>query len=104
MPTTATLDIGDRPVITVTFRTADGTLTTPTTTTFITRDPAGTETTYATPNAAISTVSTGTLAFTFPSGLLTTAGVWWVRAKGTGSIEAATELAIQVTASAFTTP
>lgn len=96
-------NIGDRPVVTATFRDVDDVLASPTTVVFITRTPAGVETVYTSPHAAITTPSTGVFKFTFPTPF-TLAGTWYVRAKGTVGVETAVETSFRVKASSFTTP
>ncbi len=101
--TPPTLDIGDRPTATVTFRNTAKALTSPTTVVFITRSPSGVEASYTTPHASITNPSVGVFVFTFPAPL-NAAGKWYVRAKGTAGHEAAAEQMFQVRASNFTTP
>lgn len=100
-------DIGDRPTITATFRTAPesegGTLVDPTTVTVRVRTPAGTETLYTSPTASIVNSSTGVWVFTFPAAF-DAAGDWFVRFRGTAGTLTAAEQKLTVRPTAFTTP
>ena len=96
-------DIGDRPVITATFRNAADALTDPTTVTVRVREPDGTETLYTSPVASIVNSSTGVWAFTFPAAL-DAAGDWYVRFRSTAGLLTAGEQKLVVRPTAFTTP
>ena len=96
-------DIGDRPVITATFRNDADALTDPTTVTVRVREPDGTETLYTSPVASIVNSSTGVWAFTFPAAL-DAAGDWYVRFRGTAGTITAAEQKLVVRPTAFTTP
>ena len=96
-------DIGDRPVITATFRNDADALTDPTTVTVRVREPDGTETLYTSPVAPIANSSTGVWAFTFPAAL-DAAGDWYVRFRSTAGLLTAGEQKLVVRPTAFTTP
>ena len=94
-------DIGDRPVVSGVFLDEDGASATPTAVTVITKTPDGTETSYDTPHATISLGATTT--FTFPA-VLTAAGTYYVRMKGTAGVECADEISFDVQPSSFASP
>ncbi len=101
-------DIGDRPVITATFRTAPesegGTLVDPTTVTVRVRKPDGTESGYYTsPTSEIVNSSTGVWVFTFPAAF-DVSGDWFVRFRSTAGLLTAGEQKLVVRPTAFTTP
>jgi len=98
MRTTAA-DIGDRPVITTTWRDAiTDALTSPTVVAYTVRAPNGTSTTYTSPNGAIDlAVSVGVTRFTFPT-VLDQAGVWAWRVVGTAGVQAAEQGTLTVQA------
>ena len=96
-------DIGDRPVITATFRNDADALTDPTTVPVRVREPDGTETPYTPPAASIVNSSTGVWAFTFPAAL-DAAGDWYVRFRSTAGLLTAGEQKLVVRPTAFTTP
>ena len=96
-------DIGDRPVITATFRNDADAPTDPTTVTVRVREPDGTETLYTSPVASIVNSSTGVWAFTFPAAL-DAAGDWYVRFRSTAGLLTAGEQKLVVRPTAFTTP
>ena len=96
-------DIGDRPVITATFRDGADALPAPPTVTVRVREPDGTETLYTSPVASIVNSSTGVWAFTFPAAL-DAAGDWYVRFRSTAGLLTAGEQKLVVRPTAFTTP
>lgn len=96
-------DIGDRPVITATFKDKDAVLTTPSTIVVKIKDPSGNEDTYTSPDASIVTASAGVVEFTLPA-VLDESGPWTVRFKGTAGLQAAYEGKFGVRRSSFTSP
>lgn len=84
-----TFDIGDRIAATATFTNDSDVATDPTTITFRVRTPAGTTTSYVYgTDAEVTKTSTGIYKFTKT---VDAAGVWAVRAVGTGTVVAADE-------------
>lgn len=92
-------DIGDRPIITVTFRDEAGTLTSPSTVVFGYVKPDGTEVVGQSP---LDNPSTGVFRYRLPT--LDAAGVWTWRGKGTAGLIAADEGSFTVRPSAFAAP
>lgn len=97
-----TYQIGQRPILTGTFKDENGTLADPTTVVCKVKDPAGTETTYAVADG-ITNPSTGVYEFELPEAL-SQAGRWYYRFDGTGALDAGGEADFMVETSAFTTP
>lgn len=91
-------DIGDRPVLTATFRDEDDVLTAMTAITFKIISPAGTVTSNTIANA--TNPSTGVYEWQIPAAF-TTSGRWVLRAAGTSPIETAAEMVVRVRDSAF---
>jgi hypothetical protein len=96
-------DIGDRPVITATFKDNDAVLTTPSTVVVKLMDPSGNVDTYTTGDASLVTASTGVIEFTVPS-VLDETGPWSIRFKGTAGLQAAYEGKFRVRRTSFPTP
>ncbi len=94
--------IGQQPVITATFTDITGGVGVATAATFIVKTPDGTETSTSSPNAAI--VNTSSNVWTFTMNTLTAAGTYQIRAKTIAGLVAATEYALYVSGSGFTTP
>jgi hypothetical protein len=90
--------VGQRVKTTVTFADYSGTPTDPTTITFKYENPAGTVTTIIYPAAGVTKIGTGVFSaeVTFD-----TAGSWWRRWNGTGTIVAAFEAPWFVTPTRF---
>ena len=96
-------DVGDMPTFTATFCDTAGALASPTAVTFILRNPAGIETPYVAGTASeVENPATGVFTFTVP--VLTTAGTYRLRAKGTATVIAAVEGSFTVRPSRFTSP
>jgi hypothetical protein len=95
---TEVYDIGDRPVLTATFRDEDGVATAMTTIAFKIISPSGTVVTNSIANA--SAVDTGVYDWQIPEAF-DESGRWVLRAQGTAPIETAAELVVRVRDSAF---
>lgn len=95
-----TFDIGDKPVITATFRNTAEVLTDPTTVVFLWQTPDYVEATYTYGVAAeVTRTSLGVFAFAPPT--ITRAGAHHCRAKGTTGLIAAGEGSVTIRPSAF---
>ena len=93
-----TYDIGDRPVLTATFKDEDDVATAMTAIVWKIVDPAGTVTTEAIGDA--TNTATGVYEWQIPAAF-NTSGRWVLRAAGTSPIETAAELVVRVRDSAF---
>lgn len=94
-----TFDLGDRFKATVTFTDDNGTAADPTTVTFTVRQPDGTDTDYVYGTASeVTKTATGAYKLLLTA---SSAGLWAVRVKGTGTVVAADEGLFAVAAGNF---